>query len=135
MVPNTVYHYNDTYYWLETVIDEETKQPKTDSNGNILYSATLGITVPTNMLTYTSLAIKHEELNTEIIIANNKPNGIVVIDGANRLAYDKSHPSRVLGDDFSWNWIGLQEGKNTLSFVGNGIVTIEYREPIKCGEF
>lgn len=127
MVPNTVYRYANTYYWLEAIVDKET--------GNTYYNAKSSTSVPTgDVLTYTSMVIKHKELNTEIIIANNKPNGIVVIDGANRLVYDKSHQTRVIGDDFSWNWLGLKEGKNTLSFIGNGIVTIEYREPRKCGE-
>jgi hypothetical protein len=129
MTPNTVYYCENinTYYWLETVVDKETNE--------IHYNATSSTAKPTGtMLNYTSIVIKHKELDTEITIANNKPNGIVVLDGANRLAYDKSHATRILGDDFSWNWLGLQEGKNTLSFVGNGIVTLEYREPIKCGE-
>ena len=67
----------------------------------------------------------------------------VVLDGANKVvsnySIDESGKEtmdiRIFGDDFSWNWIPLYEGKNELSFVGNCTVTIEYRYPIKCGEF
>ena len=136
MIPNTIYCYTidgtNTYYWLQAVTDENGKLVL-GTDGEALYEKQVSTTAPD--ANYTSLVIKHTEQNTQVVIANNIPNGIVVLDGANRLAYDKSHPSRVFGDDFSWNWLGLQEGKNTLSFVGSGIVTLEYRSPIKCGEY
>lgn len=134
-VPGTVYCYTanniKTYYWIEKKIDSETNTPELDSSGNIIYEPKSSTNQPD--IDCTSIVIKHNELNTKITFANNVANGEVVIDGANRLAYDKIHSSRVIGDDFSWNWLGLKDGNNTLSFIGNATVTIEYREPIKAG--
>lgn len=136
-IPGTVYRYTangtTTYYWIEAKINSETNTPEFDSSGNIIYEPKSDTSQPN--IDRTSIVIKHNELNTEVTFANNVVNGEVVIDGANRLAYDKTHPSRVIGDDFSWNWLGLKDGNNTLSFIGNATVTIEYREPIKCGDY
>ena len=69
----------------------------------------------------------------ESSIKNNTIGEKVVLDGANRVVSSSS--VRIFGDDFSWNWLPLYEGKNELTFTGNCTVTIEYRTPIKCGEF
>lgn len=136
-IPGTVYRYTangaTTYYWIEAKINSETNTPELDSSGNIIYEPKSSVSKPN--IDRTSIVINHNELDTEITFANNIANGEVVIDGANRLAYDKTHSSRVIGDDFSWNWLGLKEGNNTLSFIGNAVVTIKYREPIKCGSY
>ena len=69
------------------------------------------------------------------VIKNNIKGEAIVLDGANRVVSSSRVNGRLFGDDFDWNWIPLREGTNTLSFVSNGTVKIEWREPIKCGEF
>ena len=68
------------------------------------------------------------------LIKNNVVGEKVILDGANRVVSSSSE-KRIFGDDFSWQWTPLYEGKNELSFVGNCTVTIEYREVRKVGEF
>ena len=86
-----------------------------------------------------SIRNTHTDDNDKISVFNtlvkhNVKGEIVVLDGANRVISTSSE-NRIFGDDFSWDWIPLYEGKNELSFIGNCTVTIEYRTPIKCGEF
>ena len=141
MIPGTIYKSQSTHYWLTPVIDEETNKQKTNTDGSLQYEIKEQEAAP-EKIDYTSIAITHSvEKNdnwqdiTTVSVAKNKVNSKIVIDGANRLISDEtSTKSRVFGDDFSWNWIGLREGNNKLSFCVNCTATILWREPIKCGE-
>lgn len=124
-VKGSVFTYNGTYYWIDS--SDDTKQQGTENPG----------------LDTTSVAIKNIYTDDQGVIhtfrslvKNNLAGETVVIDGANRvISSSLNEYHRVFGDDFTWQWIPLYQGKNILSFVGNCNVTIEYREPIKCGEF
>ena len=114
---------NNTFYWIDAKGDKHTS------------------TINNSDIQTTSLSIRntYTDDNGEVsvfdaLVKNNVVGEKVILDGANRVISSSSE-SRIFGDDFSWNWTPMYEGKNELSFVGNCIVTIEYRYPIKCGEF
>ena len=71
--------------------------------------------------------------STDIIILNNSPGENIIIDGANKIISTSS--SRVVGDDFSWNWLALRQGENTIKVTGNCEISFEWRDPIKIGQF
>lgn len=122
-VEGSVFKYGSTYYWVDS---EGVKHTSTTNNAG---------------LQTTSVSIRNTHTDDfgnvstfDSLVKNNIKGETVVLDGANRVVSSSSE-SRIFGDDFSWNWIPLYEGKNELSFVGNCTVTVEYRTPIKCGEF
>lgn len=121
-VEGSVFKYGNTYYWV-------------DAEGVKHTSAT-----NTSGFQTTSVSIRNTHTDDfsnisvfDALVKNNIKGETVVLDGANRVVSSSS--TRIFGDDFSWNWIPLYEGKNELSFVGNCTVTLEYRTPVKCGEF
>lgn len=125
-VEGTVYYYNagNMYYWVDA------KGIRNDLNSN------------TSGFETTSVSIKNihtddngNEKKFTSVIKNNIKNETVVLDGANRVVSSSRAAGRIFGDDFDFNWVPLYEGKNELSFVGNCSVTIQFRYPIKCGEF
>ncbi len=123
-VEGSVFQYtlNDRYYWIDA---GGIKRDSTTNNSGI-------------QTTSVSIRNTHTDDRGNIrlfdtLVKNNIKGETVVLDGANRVISSSS--TRIFGDDFSWNWLPLYEGKNELFFVGNCTVTIEYRTPIKCGEF
>jgi hypothetical protein len=122
---NTIYYYKgtNTYYWLEYyAFHKELGKPNLTTTGVLL----------TN--THTDYFNKSQTLpSTEII--NNALGEEIILDGANRVV-SSSHETRIFGDDFvGWTWLPLYDGLNEITVVGNCEVTLEYRYPIKCGEF
>lgn len=120
----TVYHYGagNMYYWIDA------KGEKHNSSTNTSGLATTSVAV-TNLHTDSNKVAR----KFTTTVKNNIKGETVVLDGANRVVSSSSN--RIFGDDYSWNWLPLYEGENSLSFIGNCTVTIEYRTPIKCGEF
>ena len=121
-VEGSVFKYGSNYYWVDA---EGVKHTSTTN---------------TSGFDTTSVFIRntHTDDNSKVsvfdtLVKNNIKGETVILDGANRVVSSSS--TRIFGDDFLWNWIPLYEGKNELSFVGNCTVTVEYRYPIKCGEF
>lgn len=122
-VQGSVFHYNDTYYW----IDSEGKKHESTENTSDIETTSVSI-----KNTYTD---DNGNVKTfDALVKNNIKGETVVLDGANRVV-SSSTENRIFGDNFSWDWIPLYEGKNELSFVGNCTVTVEYREVRKVGEF
>lgn len=121
-VVGSVFNYNQTYYWVDT------DGVKRESNTNNSQLDTTSVSIRN---TYTDNHGKTSAFDT--LVKNNVKGEIVVLDGANRVVSSSS--TRIFGDDFSWNWLPLYDGKNELSFIGNCSVTIEYREPRKVGEY
>ena len=58
----------------------------------------------------------------------------VVIDGANRII-SSSNKSRIFGEGFNWKWLSLRRGENTIEVTGDCVITFEWRDPIKIGQF
>jgi hypothetical protein len=131
-VEGSVFKYNDTYYWVDA---EGVKHTSTANTSNF---DTTSVSIKN---TYTD--DRGDVSVFDAIVKNNVVGEKIVLDGANRVVSnyfindlgEENMGTRIFGDNFSWDWIPLYEGKNELSFVGNCIVTIEYRTPIKCGEF
>lgn len=111
----TVYKYQNTYYWVD---GDEVHQSQTSA--------------PSGWNT-TSVFIDNQTTNVQTKIAQNVPNEIITIDGANKVIYSSSL-DRIIGDGFNWKWLGLKYGKNTIKVVGNCEVVFEWRFPIKIGE-
>lgn len=131
-VEGSVFEYGNTYYWVDA------KGVKHTSTVNPSSFETTSVSIRN---TYTDDSGKVSVFDT--LVKNNVKGEIVVLDGANRVISNyfidglgkENMGTRIFGNDFSWNWTPLYEGKNELSFVGNCTVIIEYRTPIKCGEF
>lgn len=124
LVDGTVYHYNGVYYWRDA--EGTFYESNDDTSGFDTTSVVI-----TN--TYTD-----SNKNTNVItstVKNNITNETVILDGANRVVSSSRTNGRIFGDDFSWQWLPLFEGTNTISVVGNCTVKLEWREPIKTGEF
>ena len=122
-VYGSVFKYENTYYWV-------------DKDG-VKHTSTTN----TSSFDTTSVAIRNMHTDDfgsvsvfDTLVKNNVKGEKVVLDGANRVVSSSSE-HRIFGNDFSWQWTPLYEGKNELSFVGNCTVTVEFRYPIKCGEF
>ncbi len=121
-VEGSVFKYGNTYYWVDAKGEKHTS------------------TTNTSGLQTTSVSIRNIHTDDydkvtafDTLVKNNIKGEKVVLDGANRVVSSSS--TRIFEDDFSWDWLPLYEGKNELLFIGNCTVTVEYRYPIKCGEF
>jgi hypothetical protein len=121
-VEGSVFKYGDTFYWVDAKGDKHTST-----------SNTSGFNTTSVSIRNTHTDDKGKVTVFDALVKKNTSDEKVVLDGANRVV--SSSDTRIFGDDFSWNWTPLYEGKNELSFVGNCTVTVEYRYPIKCGEF
>ena len=121
-VEGSVFQYGDTYYWVDA---DGTRHTSTEDASGF---DTTSVSIKN---TYVDIHNTVRVFNS--LVKNNVIGETVVLDGANRVVSSSS--PRTFGDDFSWNWIPLYDGKNELSFVGACTVIIEYRCPIKCGEF
>ena len=124
---NTVYYYSDDgkYYW----IDAEGVKHISSTNDSGFESTSTSITnIHTN---------ENGVINTfDSAIQNNIKGETIVLDGTNRVISSSRVNGRIFGDDFvNWTWLPLYEGTNEISVIGNSTVTLEWREPIKCGEF
>jgi hypothetical protein len=122
-VEGSVFFNGTNYYWVDADGDRHT------SVNNASEFNTTSVAIKN---TYTDDYGKVTAFDT--LVKNNIKGEIVTLDGANRVVSSSSE-NRIFGNDFSWQWIPLYEGKNELSFVGNCTVTVEFRTPIKCGEF
>lgn len=123
-IEGSVFHYDGKYYW----VDKDGEKHISDTNDSNLETTSVSI-----INTYTKFNSEPQEFKS--IIKNNIKGEKITLDGANRVVLSSRISNRIFGDDFDWNWLPLYEGKNELSIEGNCIVTVEYRYPIKCGEF
>jgi hypothetical protein len=123
-IEGSVFHYDDKYYW----VDENGEKHISETNDSNLETTSVSI-----VNTHTKLNSEPQEFKS--IIKNNIKGEKITLDGANRVVLSSRINNRIFGDDFDWNWLPLYEGQNELSIQGNCIVTVEYRYPIKCGEF
>ena len=121
---NTLYYYIDSemYYWLDPKrFHKESESP------------TLPLTSVRLRNSYTDLLNKNKTISP-IIVKNNTPTEMVIIDGANRIV-SSDRTRRIFGGDFNWQWLELYDGKNEITVEGNCDIKIEYREPRKLGEW
>lgn len=127
MVENTVYYNGVTYYWKT--------EDSTDSA--YFHSSTTNPNLTTTSVRITN---KHTDFFnqsttlTPTVVKNNNNSEKVVLDGANKIVSSNS-VNRIFDDDFNLVWLPLLDGKNEITIEGNCMVTIEYREPRKIGEF
>lgn len=130
----TVYHYaaGNKYYWVDA---DGTKQTQNTNTSDI---ETTGVVI-TN--TYADSDKTSYKVSTKV--KNNTKGETVILDGANKVI-SSSRTTRIFGNDFygsfedsfvHWNWLPLYKGKNEIEVIGNCTITIEYRYPIKCGEY
>ena len=125
-VDNTVYYFAGVkeYYWTDAEGVKHTSG--TNDSGIELTSVLI-----TNTYTDDDGAIHM----FDTIVKNNIKDETIVLDGANRVVSSSRTNGRIFGDDFDFNWIPLYNGKNELRVIGNCTITLEYREPIKIGQY
>jgi hypothetical protein len=125
MVYDTVYYDGKNYYW----------KPKSEQY--VFKTDTVNPDLSTTSVRLTNQhvdAFNKSHTFDSVIVKNNAGTEKVIIDGANKVI-SSSNTSRVFGDNFNWNWLALYDGSNEITVEGNCTITIEYRTPIKCGEF
>lgn len=116
-ISGTVYKYDGKFYWKNEA------ETKTAQN-----SDTSGITT-------TGVYLKNETTGSDATcIGGVGMDEIITIDGMNKVL-SSSNADRVLGSNFSWKWLGLQHGVNQIKIVGNCKVTLEWRDPMKPGQW
>ena len=131
-VEGSVFQHENTYYWIGS---DGVKYNESDNTSDIETTSVYIANI------YTDGKGNISEFNT--LVKRNIKGERVVLDGANRVVSSfiiddsgkETINNKIFGDNFDFNWIPLYEGRNELSFIGNCVVTIEYRYPIKCGEY
>ena len=127
MVENTVYYNGTTYYW------------KTEDSTDPVYFHS-STTNPNLSTTSARITNKHTDFFnqsttlTPTIVKNNNNSEKVVLDGANKII-SSSSANRIFDDDFNLVWLPLLDGKNEITIEGNCMVTLEWREVRKVGEY
>lgn len=120
--PNTFYHYGDMYYWLDPYsLHSSTDDPNLNTTSVKLTNTHYDVWNQPTVL-------------SDMVIKNNTPTEMMTLDGTNRVV-SSSNTRRIVGDDFTWNWLELHNGKNVIEVLGNCEVTLEWREIRKVGEF
>ena len=117
IIPNTVYYDPST----NTRYIQESENSKLTSTSGYKPGA------------YSSIIIKNKTIGIKTQITNVSKSEKITIDGTNQIITSSSN--RIFGDDFNWQWLPLQRGKNEISVIAYvGDFTLEWREPMKVGE-
>lgn len=122
---NKIYYYtkSTTYYWIEPYYFKSST-----TNPNLTTTSVRIINKHTDFL-------NQSKVLTPTIVKNNNNSEKVVLDGANKVI-SSSSVNRVFDTDFvNWQWLPLLDGKNEITVEGNCMVTLEWREIRKVGEF
>lgn len=119
LLDGTIYEHNGTYYWRNNAAVVDFQQSSSNTSG----------------IETTGVMLINRTTGTKSYVKYNLTNETVVVDGANKLVYSSTRDSRVFGKAFKWEWLPLVNGINEIQVIGNCTINIEYREPIKCGEF
>lgn len=70
----------------------------------------------------------------EAIIAGGTMDETIVLDGTNKIiSGTKGATTRIVGDDFNWEWIPFTYGENNVTVMGNCTIKFEWLEPRKVG--
>lgn len=124
MKNKTLYLYNSKYYWIDPAF--------------VLRSSTVNPNLSTTSVRITNKHtdfLNQSKVLTPTIIKKNNNTEKVVLDGANKIV-SSSSVNRVFDTDFvNWNWLALLDGKNEITVEGNCMITLEWREVRKVGEY
>lgn len=120
------------YYFLDDGYIK--KLISTTKNGAVAYDwkpiAYVGMAVKINN-TYT---MNGKTVTKETIVAGGTLDETIVLDGTNKIVSGtKSTTTRIVGDDFNWEWIPLVYGENNITVMGNCTIKFEWLEPRKVG--
>jgi hypothetical protein len=70
----------------------------------------------------------------EAIITGGTMDEVVILDGTNKIVSGtKGATTRIIGDDFNWEWIPFVYGENNITVMGNCYIKFEWLEPRKVG--
>lgn len=121
---NKIYYYEKgkIYYWVEPYYFQ--------SSGSDPKLATTSVRLTNKHTDFFNVST----LLPSTVIKNNNSTEKIILDGANKII-SSSSVNRILDDDFNLNWLPLFDGHNEITVEGNCEVIIEYRTPIKCGEY
>lgn len=77
-------------------------------------------------------------ITKESIIKGGATGEEIILDGTNKVIAAVSNmigaETRIIGDDFNWEWLPLVAGDNEITIVGNCEVKLEWYEPRKVGD-
>lgn len=121
MIASTAYYNGATYYWL-------------DSAGKFNSNTTNPQLQTTSVKITNTYAVDDKTYVATCSIGNNTLDETIIIDGANKVI-SSSRTARIFGDDFTWEWLPLYDGVNTIKVEGNCSIALEYREVRKVGEY
>lgn len=119
------------YYYFPN--DGNTIQKLNNSNNTYTWKivSRVGLAAKINS---THIPFNGEPITTESIIAGGVLDEAIVLDGTNKvISGTKSNTTRIIGDDFNWNWIPFYSGDNTITVSGNCEIKFEWLEPRKVG--
>ena len=124
--PNTVYYYDagNKYYW----VDSQGVRHTSSTNDS-------GFETSTAVITNIHTDDYGNKKVFESVVTNNVRGETVVLDGTNKVVSSSRSIGRIFGGDFDFNWIPMYEGNNKITVVGNCTVTLDWRSPIKIGEY
>ena len=124
--PNTVYYYatDNKYYWVDTQGVRHTSSTNTS-----------GFETSTVTITNIHTDDYGNKIVFESVVKNNIRGETIVLDGTNKIVSSSRSIGRVFGSDFDFNWIPMYEGSNRITVVGNCTVTLDWRSPVKIGEY
>lgn len=128
MVENTAYYNGTTYYWKTAQSTDPTYFHSSTTNPNL---STTSIKITNKHTDF----LNQSTTFTSTIVKNNNNSEKVVLDGGNKVI-SSSSVNRIFDDDFvDWNWLMFLDGKNEITVEGNCMVTFEWREVRKIGEY
>jgi hypothetical protein len=126
--------FTDYAYYYFTDDGYIKKLVSTTNNGIASYAwksiAHIGMAVKINN-TYT---MNGKSVTKEAIVAGGTLDETIVLDGTNKIiSGTKGATTRIVGDDFNWEWIPLVYGENNITVSGNCTIKFEWLEPHKVG--
>ena len=81
-----------------------------------------------------AVEINNTTVSKKAIVSGGALGETVVLDGTNKIISGvKGTVTRIVGDNFNWEWIPLAYGDNNITVTGNCKIKFEWIEPRKVG--
>ena len=75
-----------------------------------------------------------ETISKEIIVKGVAPGETIILDGTNKvISVTPNDDTKIIGENFNWEWLPLAYGDNKITISGNCAVQIQWIEPRKVG--
>jgi hypothetical protein len=162
MIPNTIYSYNNNYYInipsesYKGIVHIESTSPSNATvgeyycvDGKNIVTRDVALDGKTDIWkTVAEIGAATKISNTyisdgvpitkESIVKGGAVGEEITLDGTNKVIAAVSDiigaETRIIGDDFNWEWLPLVAGDNEITIIGNCEVKFEWYEPRKVGD-